>query len=308
MPIRLFVLLCVALLSFVPVNAQENDRPPVTCPTSQALVSGEQEIFLTVGEIARRALVYIPESYDPTVPTPLVLSFHGFASNPNQQRVFSSWDAVADEHGFIVAYPQGTGFPLRWNSGPLSFGDSPIDDVAFVSALIDDLAQSLCIDTARVYVNGLSNGGGISHRLACELSDRITAMGGVAGYYTFETCEPTRPVPVMAFHGDRDAIVPIDGMAGGVGSVAPIADWVAGWAERNACQTTETLETVGTVRGTRYTDCSEDADVVYYVVGGGGHTWPGESEQPEFISGMVNRDIDASVLMWDFFSQYALPR
>lgn len=304
---RLLFLVILLLVSVFSVHAQDSTTPadePSCDSATQSFELGLHEWTFEIDGHTRRFWLYVPESYDPTTPTPLVMSFHGFGSNPVQQYSYSAWDKLADAHGFVVAYPQGTGFPARWNSGPLSFGDSTSEDVAYVDKLLDTLEENLCIDSARVYTNGLSNGGGMSYRLACELSDRITAMGGVAGYYTLETCEPTRPVPVIAFHGDRDSIVPIDG----VGDVPAIADWVAGWVERNECQTTEALEPVGTVSGTRYTDCADDVSVVYYVVGGGGHTWPGEGEQPEFISGMVNRDISASTLMWEFFSQYTLPR
>jgi len=304
---RWLVLLVAVLMFGVSVYAQDADNPTITCPASESVTTGLQELNFTVDEVARSAFIYVPQSYDPTTPAPLVLSFHGFASMPLQQRRFSAWDALADEHGFIVAYPQGTGFPLRWNSGTLGFGDSASDDVAYVGALIDEIAKAYCVDDARVYANGLSNGGGMSHRLACELSDRITAIGGVAGYYTLETCEPTRAVPVIVFHGDADMIVPIEGTKGDFPTPA-IEDWVLAWSVRNACQTVEALEPVGTVEITRYTDCTDDADVVYYRVGGGGHTWPGGGEQFEFISGAVNRDVDASALMWAFFSRYSLPR
>lgn len=307
MRMRLFVLLVVMLMLIVPVRAQDTDTPTMTCPASESLTFGLQEVTFTVDDVTRSAFVYVPETYDPTTPAPLVMSFHGFASNPLQQRVFSAWDSLADTHGFIAAYPKGTGFLLRWNSGKLGFGDSSADDVAYVGALIDTLSERFCIDATRVYANGLSNGGGMSYRLACELSDRITAMGGVAGYYTLATCEPTRAVPAMIFHGDADPIVPIEGTEIGIGPSPDIADWVLEWSVRNDCQTVETLETVGTVSGTRYTDCTDNADVVYYVVGGGGHTWPGGGAQPAFTSGPTNRDVDASALMWAFFSQYALP-
>ncbi len=306
---RWFALVMAALMLGVSVHAQTTDSPNVTCPSPQpeSVGKGLQELNFTVDEVARTAFVYVPQSYDFTTPAPLVLSFHGFASTPWRQEFFSAWDALADEHGFIVAYPQGTGFPLRWNSGKLGFGDSSSDDVAYVSALIDEIAKTYCIDSTRVYANGLSNGGGMSYRLACELSDRITAIGSVAGYYTLETCAPTRAVPVIVFHGDADRIVPIEGIKGDFPTPA-IDDWVSAWAVRNNCQTMETLEPVGTVEITRYTDCTDDADVVYYRIGGGGHTWPGGGEQPEFVSGKVNRDVNASALMWEFFSRYRLSR
>lgn len=309
MKTRLLLLLVVIVLGgavMIPLAAQDAPSAPTCDPAALNFEFGLSEHGLTFDGLNRRYVLYVPESYDAATPAPLVISIHGFASNPYQQMGYSAWNPIADEYGFIVAYPQGTTFPARWNSGELGFGDSTADDVGFISAMIDEISAALCIDATRVYANGLSNGGGMSHRLACELSDRITAIGGVAGYYTLAECEPTRPVPVIAFHGAVDQIVPIDGDA--ASGVQSISTWVSEWAARNNCETLEALPDVGAVTIERHTDCDADADVIYYRAADGGHTWPGGGEdQPRLISGPVNRDINASALMWEFFTQFTLP-
>ena len=131
----------------------------------------------------RTYLLYVPKTVDPATPTPLVISMHGFASWPANQMSVSQWNKLADQHGFIVVYPSGTGFPKRWNTSGRT-GEDAADDVAFLSDLIDTLSQQFTIDPARIYANGLSNGAGMANLLACELSDRIAAIGGVAGAYT----------------------------------------------------------------------------------------------------------------------------
>jgi len=262
----------------------------------------------------RKYLIYVPESYDPNKPVPLVISIHGFIEWPAHQQSLSGWNALADEHGFIVVYPQGTGFPLRWNSRPMEDNpDAMTQEVQFFSDLIDTLSQSYNIDQSRIYANGMSNGGGMSHLLACELSDRIAAIGGVAGAYAYqwEFCYPSRPVPVIAFHGKDDTIVPYNGESSVSGNhefeFAPVKEWAANWARINGCaDNLETIPTIGEVSGIRFTSCDGNVEVVFYTVESGGHTWPGGEELPNWIAGYTTQDINATELMWEFFSKFSL--
>lgn len=315
--LRLFSILSFLLILGVaaaPAAAQSDLPAAPDCSTPRPAATPGETIVETidVDGAVREYRLYVPVSYDPSQPTALVMSFHGFASNAGQQAVFSGWNAVADEEGFVVVYPQGAGFPARWNGGQLfAEGFAQADDVGFIRALAAHLGETLCIDPTRVYANGLSNGGGMSNRLACDASDLIAGIGGVAGAYAPLTCAPDRPVPVIAFHGTDDRIVPIDGLAnapGGGGALPAVSDWVSDWAIRNGCDSANpiALEPVGAVTGVRYDDCVNGADVIYYVAEGAGHTWPGGGPQPRFIVGEVNGDIDATRLMWEFFEQHPL--
>lgn len=294
----LLVLLLLALAALVTQIAIQGRLP-----------AGVTRGTLTSGGAERSYLLYVPASYDPATATPLVLSIHGFASWPANQMEVSQWNELADEHGFIVAYPSGTGLPKRWNTSGAA-GEGEADDVAFLLELIDALSQQYTIDPQRVYVNGLSNGGGMSNTLACLRPERIAAMGGVAGAYTEPAggCNPTRPVPVIAFHGTDDRIVPYAGGAAGgpQNFVFPaVPDWAAAWARRNGCDATpETLPDRGEVSGVRYTGCTDDADVIFYTVDGGGHNWPGGGQLPEAIVGHMTEDVHASQVMWEFFAQH----
>jgi len=265
------------------------------------------------GGQTRKFMIYIPDSYDPEQPTPLVISIHGFVQWPANQQSVTRWNEVADENGFLVVYPKGTGFPLRWNTQPSDEAPGALEEeLQFFSDLIDQLSSSYNIDLSRVYVNGMSNGGGMSDLLACKFSDRIAAIGGVAGAYLYprEKCIPGRPVPVIAFHGLEDKIVPF---YGGVSFrdesfVFPtVEDWVKGWAEFNACgPIPESSVITNGITRTHYSGCEEDAEVILYAVEGGGHTWPGGRKLPVWIAGHTNQDINASALMWEFFSGYSL--
>ena len=259
--------------------------------------------------------VYAPPGYDPAQPLPLVVSLHGFLSNPNSQALISGWHGLADREGFLVAYPQGTSWPLRWNAGA-TWG-SDVDDVQFFRDLLDDLSAARAVDLSRVYVNGFSNGGGMTVRVACGAGDRIAAIGTVsAAVVALRDCAPALPVPAMAFHGTSDPIVPYEGgnlhgqplRQGAELTQAPsffvgAEAWVAHWAEGNGCDPApEEIPPRGDVRGVRYTGCDQGADVILYTIEDGGHTWPGGVPIP--LVGKTSKDIDATEEMWRFFQAH----
>jgi polyhydroxybutyrate depolymerase len=260
----------------------------------------------------RAYLLYVPESYDPSTPAPLVISLHGFAEWPAHFMHTSRWKELADEHGFILVFPSGTGFPKRWYLHEPRFSrGSPEIEIAFISDLIDELAAEFNIDTDRVFVNGFSNGAGLSFELACSLSDRVTAIGTVAGldYYTREDCDLTRPVPIVAFHGTQDRLVPYSGeITSDINTEQPqTPNWLKGWAERYSCDPDPVqMPPTGEVSGIRFTGCQQDVEIHFYTIHGGGHTWPGGAPIPKLIVGHTTDDINASAVMWDFFSQYSL--
>lgn len=252
--------------------------------------------------------LYVPENYNPKAPVPLVISMHGFADWPAHQMEMSGWNQLADENNFIAVYPSGSGFPLRWRAG------GPANthlDFQFISDLIDQIETDYNIDEARIYANGLSNGAGMSFVLACELSQRITAFGGVAGAYLlpWEDCDQERPIPAIIFHGTEDQIVPFTGGESHFPdfSLPDITSWVSDLAAKNGCSADpENLPTQGKVSGKRYTDCNQDAEILFYVIEGGGHSWPGGGYLPEAIVGHTTQDIDATRTMWEFFKQHPM--
>lgn len=260
----------------------------------------------------RSYLLFVPTTYDPATPTPLVISIHGFVEWPAHQMQISHWNDLAQEYGFLVVYPEGTGFPRRWQaSGQADGSTDPMVDVLFISDLIDELARQYNVDPARVYANGLSNGGGMSFLLGCVLSDRIAAIGSVAGAYLYPLDEysPSRPVPMIAFHGTADPIVPYLGGPSRHAEVPlpVIPDWIAARAKLNGCdEPPAELPASGEASGIRYPGCDQGADVVFYTIDGGGHSWPGGDPLPEWIVGHTTQDIDATRVMWEFFSRFSI--
>lgn len=258
----------------------------------------------------REYLLYVPKGYDRSKATPLVISMHGGAIWPAAQMDVSQWNRVADRHGFLVVYPSGTGLSRHkvWRAGQ----DSSLRDVQFITDLIDTLSARFNIDPARIYADGLSNGAGMAFRLSCELPDRIAAVGMVASavFLSWEHCSSRRPVPTIVVHGTADRFA---GYHGGKSWVAPkhdfpaIPSWAAIRAERNGCQPKPADTVVAKdVTRTTYSGCAEDAAVELYTIHEGGHTWPGGGPMAEWFVGTTSRSIDASTVMWDFFSAHLL--
>lgn len=275
------------------------------CPAPTASVTtGSRAETMTFGGLERRYLLHVPASYDPAQPTPLVISIHGFASNPEQQSSFARWEKIAETEPMIVVYPQGTGFPARWNAGTVNFyGASKVDDVGFIRELVATLSAEFCIDPARVFANGLSNGGGMSNRLACQASDLIAAIGGVAGAYSPVECKLTRPVPVIAFHGTKDTVVDYNGIPSL--DFPAVQDWAKAWATRNECDLTPTdIPAVADTSGVLYAGCKDGAEVALYTVEGGGHVWSG-GPRMGFLG--KTSPVDATPILWEFFKRHPMP-
>ena len=259
----------------------------------------------------REYFLYVPSSYDATKPTPLVISMHGAGGWPVLQMDVSGWNRLADAQGFIVAYPsaaEGTG-PRVWH---VDRGARLIADVRFISEMIDTLEAAYNIDARRIYANGLSNGGGMAFVLSCTLSDRIAAVGMVAAAQTLEWswCTDRRAVPMIAFHGTADPLIPYNG---GSSWMAPdsfpnVLTWTKNWSQRNQCGGMPVDSVVASdVTRLGYTACADNASVVLYTIKGGGHTWPGGEPLPEWWVGPTSRSIDATSQMWAFFRKHPLP-
>lgn len=272
--------------------------------------NGDTQTIVSAG-IKREYILHVPPTYHPSRPAPLVISMHGAANWPAFQMHASEWNRVADEHGFLVVYPGGQGATLKtWR---LQGRDNPsrMPDVVFISELIDRLSESYSIDPRAIYANGLSNGGGMTFVLACTLAHRIAAFGVVGAAVTIpmDWCNATRPTPLIAFHGTADRVTPYDG---GKVWIAPrpfphIPDWTARWAASNGCSPQPVESRIAPdVTRRQYRGCAGDAEVVFYTIEGGGHTWPGGPPMPEWMLGKTTRGIHASREMWAFFSRHRL--
>jgi polyhydroxybutyrate depolymerase len=230
---------------------------------------------------------------------------------PTAMRAAAHMDAVADQMGFIVVYPAGhigsTG--QGWNIGAGCCGDPAamgIDDVAFLGELADHLVDVACVDRARLYAAGFSQGGFLSHRLACEASDRFAAIAPAAGTNLIEDCAPERPVPVMQIAGTDDNAVRYDGEGGLIEEADSMPDTVMAWAVRNRCEGEPVpVYEMGTARCEAWQDCAEGADVVLCTVEGLGHRWAGGTG--EVGDGAFSSDLDASRAIATFVLPFRIP-
>lgn len=250
----------------------------------------------------REFFVHLPPGYDPNTPTPVVFDFHGRVFTATLQLGLTHMRDVADDEGFIAVHPEGIG--RTWNGGVCcgEASTSNVDDVGFVSAMIDELNNQLCIDDDRIFATGMSNGGFLSHRLACELSDRIAAIAPVAGVLGIAGCSPTRAMPVFHFHGTDDNVVGYNGIRG----YLSVADSMDGWVTRNGCNPTSTVYFMqDDVTCESWTGCRDNAEVRLCTIDGGGHTWPGGTPIPGL--GHTSQTIDASEVMWPFFMNHPRP-
>lgn len=274
----------------------------------------------TVGQLshdglARTFRVHVPPSHDGTTPLPLLLMFHGGGGSGRQfEEASSGMSPIADREGFIAVYPDGTGRIQTWNGGGCcgSAVMDGVDDVGFTRALLDHLEAELCIDRLRVHASGMSNGAIMSHRLACELADRIASVAPIAGTEMSPTCTPSRRVAVMHVHGSADGHVPFaGGMGCGPAGVAFTS--VPATMERrrvlNGCATTTSTtfqQGDGTCQG--YDGCADGADVVLCTIAGGGHSWPGGAPPAGLVAcpgnGGQSSTFIASEVVWSFLSAH----
>ncbi len=309
------LLLALALL---PLGCAAGSRPGAGPPVGLD-TPGDHERSIEYGGRSRFYLTHIPPGYQRGAPTPVVLVFHGGGGYPEAMKYQTKMDAVADRHGFIVAYPAGTGVQKRrlltFNAGNCcSYAvEHQIDDVGFTRAVIGDLASYLSIDPKRIYATGLSNGAILAQRLACELSDRIAAIGPVAGTMGMDSCRPTRPVSIIEFHGLADRNVPY---AGGVGAGSfsrvnyrSVADTIDFWINFDGCPREPNVTVKGAATAKLYGPCKGGTEVILWSLEGGGHTWPGGDTtalEKMIRLGAVNRDISASEEMWEFFVRHPM--
>jgi len=225
----------------------------------------------------------------------LVLNFHGYTSSAAGQQRYTALDQTADEHGFMVAYPEG--LSNSFNAGSCC-GNSAgsVDDVGFARAIVADVGERACLDRRRVYSTGMSNGGMMSYRLACEAADLVAAVAPVVGSTRIEPCEPGRGVPILSFNGTDDSLV-------GYASANPLNEQ---WAVRDECQGDPVAEPHGASSCKVWSSCRDGAAVHVCTLQGMGHCWPGAQDSCPY--GATNDEIDANAAMWEFFSRFALPR
>jgi polyhydroxybutyrate depolymerase len=276
---------------------------------------GPRMSTLVVGGTTRSYILHVPHSWGqqaPTSPVPLVLVFHGGGGTARTMPRFTGFDEIADEEGFVVAYPESVN--RSWND---SRQLSTADDVGFVHALIGELKGRYPIDPARVYATGISAGGFFSTRLGCDLAGDVTAIAAVAATMPeplVPVCRPALPVSVLFMHGTADPIVKIDGgpVLRDRGNAVSLVSAVRFWRDFDGTAATPVATDLpeeskdGThVHRDAYRGGRQGTEVVVYTIAGAGHTWPGGSQYlPALIVGKVSANLDATTTIWQFFKAH----
>ena len=263
---------------------------------------------------ARNYRVYLPVNFNSNSSLPLVLNLHGRGSNGQAQELYTLFDNLADTARCVVVYPDGIGG--QWNAVIGCSGSTApclgVNDVGFISALIDTIHKNYNTDLSKVYATGMSMGGYMSFRLACELSCRIAAIASVTGLMQeaaplYPGCNPIRKVPVLQIHGTADSTVPYSGTNP---YIATVASTIARWKTINACPSNPTIIQITDINTTDsctaekqyYGLCGSNTELIHYKINGGEHTWPDASVN----IGITNRDFNATSTIWNFFKQYTL--
>jgi len=266
---------------------------------------------LTFDGIERTYILHVPSSYDDSQAVPLVMDFHGGGGNADTQMRTSQFSALADEKGFIVVYPNGTGRRedklLTWNGGTCCAYavEHQIDDVGFIRAVITEIESQYKIDPKRIYATGLSNGAIFSYRLACDASDIFAAIAPVAGTLNYIRCNPSQPVSIIHFHGTDDSHVGYNGGSGPDSLVdvpfKSVKESIDFWLNTDRCDATPQTETFSDIQHDTYSSCANGTAIELYTIIDGKHAWPG-SDGPAWRGGdQPTQTISATQLIWDFF-------
>ena len=285
-------------------TAPSTTTVPPTCARPHAPGQSAQS-FTFQGE-QRTYQLFVPRAYDGSRPVPVVFNFHGYGSSAVHQMLYGDFKPLAERDGFLIVAPDGQGTTGRH----FNFGTTRglQNDVQMTGALLDHLEATLCVDKRRMFSAGMSNGGAMTTALACGMSNRFAAFGAVTVSFYSPLCNGARPVAIMLFAGTADPIVPFNGgrvnCCGGA-TVRAAPDIMADWAGHDHCAAAFTETRVSTeVRRRTWHGCDAGSDVLFYIIDGGGHTWPGAIPVPRL--GKTTTEINASTTIWDFFKAHPL--
>jgi polyhydroxybutyrate depolymerase len=297
-------LLVLTLFVFGCSAPQPQKKPTEKKPIMERLERQD----IKIGNKRRRFYVFVPESYNGKNPVPLVFDFHGSYSNPKREVPYSDSANLAEKKGFILVALDGIYSARKsWNTTKDPKG---VDDIAFIKEVLAIVPGKYNIDEKRIYAMGMSGGARMVSRIGCDLSDIFAAIGPVAGVQFLDDCAPSRAMSVITFHGKKDLVNHYKHQ-----SKSP-SYWIHGvehsvgkWVEANDCDdSAKTTKISDVVTKLTYSNCRDGAEVIFYQIEDGGHTWPGSPiTLTASWAGKTNRDIVAIDLIWEFFMAHPMP-
>lgn len=293
---------------------ERRQQPQIEPATDAINAPGDYTLTMAHGGLQRLYRVHVPASYRADRPVPLVLALHGGGGNAEIQANDAYYGQISksDAEGYVVAFPNGfsrfrSGQLGTWNAG-LCCGaarDQGVDDVGFLRALVQHLRSQLNIDARRVFADGMSNGGMMAYRLACEAPDVFKAVASVAGTDNTRSCTPSQPISILHIHARDDDMVLFNGGAGRsreqVNDFVSVPETLHRWVHRNGCATPprRVLEVAGATCDL-YAPCSGGTEVKLCITETGGHSWPGGKKPRGGTAG--SSALSATDEIWAFFS------
>jgi polyhydroxybutyrate depolymerase len=304
-------ILVIANFLLVIFSCNKGDSGPALDKASE-----QKTVNLTIDGNARSFIIYLPAGYNNAGKMPLIFVIHGGSGTPEGMINIANFKTISERDKVVLVYPAG--IQNNWNDGrPTAPNQLGINDVSFFNQLCDHLIANYPVDGTRIYATGISNGGFMSSRLGCELSNRIAAIAVDAA--TIEAtiiapaCNPGRAVPAIYIHGTTDPLVSFTGgqMTAG-GTVLSHFQAIDKWISINGCSTTPVITDLPdisndgtTIKQRVYGGGTNASEVVSYVILNGGHTWPqGYQYLPESIIGKTSQDMNACEVIWTFFKRF----
>ncbi|MBI3354735.1 MAG: prolyl oligopeptidase family serine peptidase [Nitrospirae bacterium] len=319
-PKQSFLLVCLLIsILLISGNSASESNEKDNAYTASIMHNGLKRVYL----------IHVPPD-NKNKQMPLVIALHGGGGTGSRMEKLTQggFNALSDREGFIVVYPDG--LEKHWNDGRSvkeagwRAHKENADDVGFITVLIEHLVKEQNVDSKKVYITGVSNGALMSSRLACEKTEKITAIALVAGTIAENfapRCSPSRPIPILMMHGTEDSFILWEGgeiaeklpRGRKFGRTLSVPETVKFWVANNECssppiitqETDKDPKDNTRVRKEAYSDCKDGAEVILYAIENGGHTWPsGHKYLPERIVGRTSKDIDANEVIWDFFKRH----
>lgn len=303
---------------FISLLSCEKSETPAKSATDN--LSEQKTINLNVDGNARSFIIYLPIGYNNAGKMPLIFIIHGGSGTPEGMINMANFKSIADRDKVILVYPAGIN--KNWNDGrPTTSNYLGINDVSFFNKMCDYMIANDSVDGTKIYATGISNGGFMSSRLGCELSNRIAAIAVNAATIEATTiapsCDPGKSVPAIFIHGTTDPLVPFGGgqiTAGKTagGTILSHFQAIDKWVSINSCNNTPIITDLPdiandgtTIKQRVYSGGTAGSEVVSYVILNGGHTWPqGYQYLPEVIIGKTSQDMNACEVIWSFFKRF----
>ena len=291
-----------------PVTSTGCGQASPVAPGTTAQMSVAVNPATDEGQTTRTYWVHVPQGYTPARPLMLILVFHGGGGTGIGMEGVTELSTLADAKDFLVVYPQGLayarlgpGYTTWAATGPLDSVTSGVDDLLFVSVLLDQLQRQFCVDPRYIDATGFSAGGAMTSFLTCGLTGRIAAFAPISGdaYQFLGGCLPQHPTSILEFHGAAD---PFEVYTGYSAREDPdwrrtgVLEWLTGWAARDGCTAGPSVFVdAPPAHGEQWTGCRNGQAVAHYLVAGLGHSWP------PLIQGQ-----SAAQIMWTFFQAHPL--